>query len=308
MLRRVSVNGERCTSQWRDLCRTVWTLRTELGCERIATTFEHDQAAVVFALEDWRDARADLLSFDERIHRTEDQGDFDLMLTCSNWAEGAGAALELLTRYQRLLPLSPAASRMPQLGRVLEAHRDLFDLRKPLVRADYDHAVDTWRWLLRLSPRASVALQLAALFHDIERLESEADERREQHASDYLAFKVHHAARGAQLAARTLYQLGFDDQVIERAIALIYAHEQPGQDAELLLLNDADALSFFSLNTWGYLRYYGAAQTERKVAYTLGRMSHRALALLASTRQPPLVAALLSATREREMPREVLRV
>jgi hypothetical protein len=187
-------------------------------------------------------------------------------------------------------------------------HRALFDLRKPLVRADYDHAVDTWRWLLWLSPRASAPLQLAALFHDVERLESEADERVEQHASDYLAFKARHAARGAQIAARTLFELGFDAEAVERAVTLIYAHEQPAKDAELLLLNDADALSFFSLNSWGYLRYYGAAQTERKVSYTLGRMSSRALGFLASTRQPPFVAALLNGSRGQQSAGEAARV
>jgi hypothetical protein len=39
------------------------------------------------------------------------------------------------------------------------------------------------------------------------------------------------------------------------------------------VLADADALSFFALNSPGYLRWFGPEQTARKVAWTLARMS-----------------------------------
>ena len=185
-----------------------------------------------------------------------------------------------LTRYQRFLGRRNAASigtlggpsGGPAFTRVLACHRALHDCAKPLVRADFDHALDTWQWVLRLDPRAGVAVQVAALFHDVERLVSEADARIEQHASDYRAFKDEHARRGAAMTRAALAATGLDAAIIDRAADLVARHEQPGEDAERLLLNEADALSFFSLNSTGFLRYYGVEHTRRKVAYTLARL------------------------------------
>lgn len=178
----------------------------------------------------------------------------------------------VLTRYQRFLGRRNPASAGPAFTRVLACHRALHDCAKPLVRADFDHALDTWQWMLRLDPHAGVAVQIAALFHDVERLVSEADVRIEQHASDYRAFKDEHARRGAAMTRAALAATGLDAAIIDRAADLVARHEQPGEDAERLLLNEADALSFFSLNSTGFLRYYGVEHTRRKVAYTLARL------------------------------------
>src|SRR5205814_582070 len=82
--------------------------------------------------------------------------------------------------------------------KVLARHCELHDMNKPLVAADFDHARDTWRWVLRLAPHASLAVQVAALFHDVERLASESEARIEHRAADYEAFKKAHAAAGAR--------------------------------------------------------------------------------------------------------------
>jgi hypothetical protein len=202
-------------------------------------------------------------------------------------------ALEVVTRFQRLLAGRNEASATPLFDRVLAAHRELHDLSKPLVAADYDHALDTWRWVLRLAPDAVLEVQLAALFHDVERLTSESERRIEHHAPDYVAFKQAHAAAGARLAATTLRQLGTGEAVLARVEALVAQHERPGADPERQLLNDADALSFFSLNACGFLAYYGAEHTRRKVAYTLARLSPRAFLELASVRLSAPIAALV---------------
>jgi len=187
------------------------------------------------------------------------------------------------------------ASRSAVFDRVLAEHRDAHDLAKPLARADYDHALDTWQWVLRLAPDADLAVQLAALFHDVERLSSEADARVEHQASDYQAFKDDHAARGAELAAALLAWVGVDAGTGERAARLIAAHEHlpgPGDPdaAALSLLNDADALSFFSLNSAGYLDYFGPEATRRKVAFTLRRLRPEARRYLDGLRLRPAVA------------------
>ena len=67
----------------------------------------------------------------------------------------------------------------------------------------------------------------------------------------------------------------------------IATHEVRGSGT---LLADADALSFLALNSAGYLRWFGPAQTERKVAWTLARMSSRARAWIPRLRLPPEVA------------------
>jgi hypothetical protein len=213
------------------------------------------------------------------------------------------AAGEILTRCQRWTGRRNEASRGPLFDRVLAEHRDAHDLAKPLVRADYNHALDTWQWVLRLAPEADLAVQLAALFHDLERLASEADARVEHHAADYQAFKNGHAERGAELAGSLLAGVGVDNETCERAARLIAAHEhlpEPGDPdaAELSLLNDADALSFFSLNSPGYLDYFGPEATRRKVAYTLRRLRPESRRYLDGLRLRPAVAAAVAAELE----------
>jgi len=217
--------------------------------------------------------------------------------------ERARAAGEILTRCQRWMDRRNEASRGALFDRVLIRHRDAHDLAKPLVRADYDHALDTWQWVLRLAPDAGLAVQLAALFHDVERLASEADARIEHHAADYQAFKDDHAERGAEVAEALLAWVGVEAETRERAAPLIAGHEhlpEPGDldAAALSLLNDADALSFFSLNSAGYLDYFGPEAARRKVAYTLRRLRPQARRYLDGVRLRPAVAAAVAAELE----------
>ncbi|WP_394824222.1 DUF4202 family protein [Pendulispora albinea] len=193
--------------------------------------------------------------------------------------------MQVLTRYQRFLDWSTRAPRDAYWKDLLEAHRALHDSSKPLVRADYDHAIDAWAWMLRLDPNATPEAQLAILFHDIERLVSEADARHEHHARDYRAFKEGHAREGARLASTIFARCGIAPEMRERATRWIARHESPeGGSHELALLNDADVLSFFSLNSPGYLRYFGREQTRRKVEYSFRRLSPQRRAVLLGLR------------------------
>jgi hypothetical protein len=293
LITNVSLRGALLPSERLALRRAASLLQQELCCECIVAHAARDPKCARICVEDWSHEAADALGFDRLIHSLEARGDFGLSLSSFDWARSTQPALSLLTRYQRLLPLGTDIQPMPQLEQVLAAHRALHELSKPLVRADFEHALDTWRWLLRLCPGASASLQLAALFHDVERLVSEPDERIEHRAANYLVFKKRHAERGAELVERTLSSLDLAGEVVSRAAELVARHEQPDHDRELVLLNDADSLSFFSLNSWGYLRYFGPEQTRRKVEYTLARMSDHARSLLAFTRQPPLIGRLL---------------
>jgi hypothetical protein len=202
---------------------------------------------------------------------------------------------EVLIRYQRFATARNSQACGPTFDQVLARHRAIHDLTKPLVAADFDHALDTWRWVLRLDWEASLPLQIAALFHDVERLASEADVRVEQHAPDYAAFKQQHAAAGAAAAQQILAPVVSDPALLERVTDLIANHERPGRDPEKALLNTADALSFFSLNACGFISHYGPAHTRRKIAYTLDRLAPEARAWLGQIRHRADIAAMLSA-------------
>jgi hypothetical protein len=205
-------------------------------------------------------------------------------------------ALEVLTRCQRRLDRRNRASRAaPWFDAVLRRHRAAHQRapRTALVQADYDHALDVWQWLLRLDPRASVAVQLAALLHDIERLEAEAERRVEHHARDYQAFKDAHGRRGATQAAALLRAAGVPEPVVCRAARLIATHERQSHAGEQALLNDADALSFFAFNSAGFADYFGVEHTRRKVAYSLARLRGPARRYLDCIRLRPDIRALL---------------
>jgi hypothetical protein len=62
----------------------------------------------------------------------------------------------------------------------------------------------------------------------------------------------------------------------------------------LQAINDADALSFFSFNSGGYLAYFGPAQTAAKVAYTRARMSEIARGELPALRLPTAIRTELA--------------
>jgi hypothetical protein len=246
-------------------------------------------------VEQWQEPGFDPFSWDPRVFSAAGSERLALHLVGAQGKPLAHAALEILTRYQGLIGRRNAASSGERFDRILERHRALHDLNKPLVRADYQHALDAWQWVLRLDPDADLAVQTAALFHDVERLLSEADARVEHKAENYQLFKDAHAALGAELTCALLEDLQVDAATCERVRWLVTQHERPGEDAALALLNDADALSFFSLNSSGFIRYFSLEHSRRKVAYTLARLRPEHHARLEQIRLAPAMRALLDA-------------
>lgn len=250
-------------------------------------------------LGDWESDSFNFYELDGQVDRLAEsqEGPFALVLL-GREEELARSAGAVLTRCQRWMDGRNEASRSGLFDRVLCRHRGLHDLGKPLVRADYNHALDTWQWVLRLAPEASLAVQLAALFHDVERLSSEADARVEHRAAEYQSFKDAHAVRGAEIAGACLSAAGVGAETCRRVCRLIAVHERRSAGEDLLaqeaaLLNDADALSFFSLNSAGYLDYYGPEQTGQKVAYTLRRLRPEHHRYLSGLRLPSRVRQFL---------------
>jgi hypothetical protein len=250
--------------------------------------------AVALDVDAWSDRRRPFEPFDEAVEAHAASTPAATLMIRGAAELAAKTALEALTRFQWLVGRRNPASSGRAFGALLARIETLHDRTKPLVRADYVHAIDTWQWLLRLDPAAGAAVQMASLLHDVERLESEADARIEHHAPDYLRFKLRHARRGGQIARDVLAACGVDEVTRERAVGLVEEHETPGADPCRALLNDADALSFFSRNSAGYADYFGPAQTRQKVAYTLGRMRPSARARLATVRVRADVGAAIA--------------
>lgn len=252
---------------------------------------------------DWLRPEADLLELDRRVHEAESHGSFALVLTGSV-GEVTRAAPQILARYQRLVPQRNQHSSGDLFRSVLAHHRAIHRIDLPLVRADWEHAIDTWQWILRLDPEAGLAVQLAALLHDIERLGSEPERRVEHLAPDYPTFKLAHAAQGGALVQSLLQGLDAPPPLTEQVVRLVAQHEAPvrpdtpgaddrGSREALALVNDADALSFFSLNSAGFLAYYGPEHTALKVEYTLARMRPSARKLLGLLKHPAPVERML---------------
>jgi Domain of unknown function (DUF4202) len=235
----------------------------------------------------WRGA-FDLRGLDERIEAAGPSASISV-----RGHDVASIGCEVLSRYQRLLGRRNAASSTPLFDAALSAHASLYDVSVPLAKADLAHALDTWQWMLRLQPEAGLAVQLAALFHDIERLESEPRERMEHRVLDSQSFKDANVRRSAERVVSILCASGVDMETATRAREIIFCLERRTGGPEVLLLDDADALSFLSLNSTGYIDYFGVAQTRRKVAYTLSRLGQRARQKLERVRLRPDVERLL---------------
>jgi hypothetical protein len=245
-------------------------------------------------VSEWGSLDFDPITWDARVFGADEASEqLALHLEGARGEALVLAALEVLTRYQGLVGRRNDASAAPLFDRVLARHRALHDLSRPLVRADYQHALDAWQWVLRLRPDADLAVQAAALFHDVERLVSEADRRLEHRAQDSLAFMGAHEARGAELARKVLKEVGTDVAICQRVKELVTQHERPGEAPDLALLNDADALSFFSLNASGFIRYFDAELSRRKVANTLARLRPEQRRRLGQMRFAPTVKNLL---------------
>ncbi|MBC7171835.1 MAG: DUF4202 family protein [Polyangiaceae bacterium] len=287
MIRRLVIESPRYDGSFgsatRFLSREFPTVTVEISGDA------RDREGAALRIEEWSAPDAELSALDARVECSSADA-VRLVAGEGGWPE---AAEQILTRYQWLVSRRNAQSANGHFDELLAIHASLHDMEKPLVRADRIHALDTWQWTLRLDPSAGIAVQIAALFHDIERLVSEPDRRVEQHALDYRNFKRAHARGSANMLREVVGSTKTPSEVLERAARLVVTHEERGDDPDLRLLNDADALSFFSRNSDGFLRYYGEAHTRAKVRFTLGRLGRSARKRLARIRLRPEIARLI---------------
>ncbi len=149
-------------------------------------------------------------------------------------------------------------------------------LKRSAVPEDYAHALNVRDWVRRLKPDAGVALELAALGHDLERALADRKVQRADFDS-YDAFKRAHAENSARILQALLKRLGADPGVTKRVAELVRHHEfgKPG-DAELTVLKDADSLSFFEVNLPAYYEREGESETRFRMQWGYRRLSDSA--------------------------------
>ncbi|HLX06362.1 MAG TPA: hypothetical protein VKY89_00730 [Thermoanaerobaculia bacterium] len=232
------------------------------------------------ALADWEADDFPCHAFDRRVEALAGAargGPFEIRLSGEERRLEAGAA-QVGSRCQRLAERRNAASACELFDRVLGAHRDLHHRADPVAAASLARTLDTWQWLLRLDPEASLAVQLAGLFC---RAVPPAALAGVLATPACPASPEDGLRRGALTTDELLADLGVDLVTRVRVYRLIAGHERspaaaagssPAATAEQALLDDAAALSFLSLDSAGHLAENGVEPTARRVGEVLARL------------------------------------
>lgn len=123
------------------------------------------------------------------------------------------------------------------------------------VDGEREHAKTVLSWVEKLTENPSVELEIAALFHDIDRLVTPGvggGFKGDRRSVEYEAHKKAHAKRSADYARRKLLQNDVNSRkLVERIGFLISHHDDTGEeveslkDKELDILVGADTFAFF---------------------------------------------------------------
>ena len=165
---------------------------------------------------------------------------------------------------------------MQRLAR-LKAHILEVIARSP-VAEDPAHALNTLCWVRRLTDRPSLALELSALGHDIERAQPERRIER-KNFPDYDSYKLAHAKESALMLMALLKEEGMTEELVEEVGSLVEGHEFGGTP-EADILKDADSLSFFDVNLALYYRREGWQGALNRALWGYKRLSERARTML----------------------------
>jgi hypothetical protein len=149
----------------------------------------------------------------------------------------------------------------------------LLTLKNSDLDLEAEHGENTLHWVLKLEPKASLALQIAALGHDIER--SRISRYKSSDFDDHAEYKRQHSIKGAEMMRDLLEDFSIDTDVINQVVELITLHEVGGTE-EADLIKDADSISFFDNNLEFYIGYKGIDAAKKQIEYKYQRASKRA--------------------------------
>ena len=152
-------------------------------------------------------------------------------------------------------------------------------LRSPIPE-DPSHAQNTLDWLMFLWPDSDLALQVAALGHDIERAYPEHRVAKTDY-QDYDSYKKAHADHSARILAKVLIDCDCPREFVNQVIWLVERHESGG-DAMSDRLNQADSISFFDNNLPYFFTRNGRRETLARARWGIQRLSPELIPLVAS--------------------------
>ncbi len=144
-------------------------------------------------------------------------------------------------------------------------------------KTEYGHSQSVWQWVLKLKPDADIALQIAALGHDIDRSFEDYRKMKARYAT-YDEYKKAHALLSAKITCDILIKHNFDKATIDKVKHLIENHEIGGE-GDVETLTEADSMTFFN-----NLRHYRDTHTEKetidKIKFMYKRLSAKAKKLV----------------------------
>jgi kynurenine formamidase len=170
------------------------------------------------------------------------------------------------------------------------------------------HLERTLWWVERLEPRASEAVRIAAVTHDIERAFPDRAAGWDSAVSwDDPAYNRWHQERCARMVGQWLRESGAEPGLVEEAERLVRVHEEGGwPDADLV--QAADSLSFLETMVHALARWVQSGRAPRERAAGKARHSFERISpALARAREEgrPLLAAALQRLSAVPSPEEV---
>jgi hypothetical protein len=145
------------------------------------------------------------------------------------------------------------------------------NISKSEIPEDSKHSKNTRAWVLRLKPEADIALQIAALGHDIERSIKELKIKRKNY-TDYNEFKMAHARNSAKVLDDLLSKYDLNE-TIRYKVSNLVSHHEFGGNPEANILKDADSISYFDVNLPFYFQRNSKGETEYRIIWEYQRLS-----------------------------------
>lgn len=161
------------------------------------------------------------------------------------------------------------------------------------VSGEMKHAKVVLSWVKKLKKSPSLALQSAALFHDIDRIVTPAAGagfKGDRKSKEYFLHKKAHAKRSADYICQKLEDVGIGKNIISKTRFLIEHHDdtleevESYKDRDLEILVAADTFSWFSTTGVKLLKIEGKERTLDKLRFMLGKTPKFALKLLSGVK------------------------